>query len=115
MIQLLTSAIAFGTVILFGALGEILIERSGHLNLGIPGIMYLGAIGGLIASFMYENGGGASPVAGILLSMAACVVFAGIGGLIYAFLYSKSKTLAVPILVHMIGNSIGMLFMFMAH
>ncbi len=37
-----------------------------------------------------------------------------ISGLIYAFLYSKSKTLAVPILVHMIGNSIGMLFMFLA-
>ena len=86
MIQLLTSAIAFGTVILFGALGEILIERSGHLNLGIPGIMYLGAIGGLVASFLYENAGGASPFAGILLSMAACLVFAGLGGLIYAFL-----------------------------
>ena len=47
MTQLLQSAIIFGTVILFGALGEILTEKSGSLNLGVPGIMYLGGIAGL--------------------------------------------------------------------
>ena len=33
-ISLFTSAIAFGTIIMFGALGEILTEKGGHLNLG---------------------------------------------------------------------------------
>ena len=46
-ISLFQAAIMFGSVILFGALGEILTERSGNLNLGVPGIMYLGGIAGL--------------------------------------------------------------------
>ena len=40
--DLLHSAIVFGTVIMFGALGEIITEKSGNLNLGVPGIMYFG-------------------------------------------------------------------------
>ena len=44
----------FGTVILFGAVGEILTEKSGNLNLGVPGIMYLGGIAGLGGAFYYE-------------------------------------------------------------
>ena len=38
IVQLIQSAIQFGTVILFGAMGEILTEKSGNLNLGVPGI-----------------------------------------------------------------------------
>ena len=38
------SAVTFGTVILFGALGELITEGSGNLNLGTPGVMYLGGI-----------------------------------------------------------------------
>ena len=53
LIQLLQSAVVFGTVIMFGAMGEILTEKSGNLNLGVPGIMYLGGIAGLAASFFY--------------------------------------------------------------
>ena len=40
IVQLIQSAIQFGTVILFGAMGEILTEKSGNLNLGVPGIMH---------------------------------------------------------------------------
>ena len=86
LLALVNSAIAFGTVIMLGAMGEILIEKAGNLNLGIPGIMYLGAIGGLIAAFFYELGGGSSPVVGLLLSFLCCILFAAFGGLIYAFL-----------------------------
>ena len=86
ILALLNSAIAFGTVIMLGALGEILIEKAGNLNLGIPGIMYLGAIGGLVAAFFYELNGGQSPVVGLVLSLVCCLVFAALGGLIYAFL-----------------------------
>ena len=55
-VALFQAAIVFGTVIMYGAIGEILTEKSGNLNLGVPGIMYLGAIAGLAASFFYENG-----------------------------------------------------------
>ena len=37
-------AIGQGVAILFGATGEIVTEKSGNLNLGIPGIMYMGGI-----------------------------------------------------------------------
>ncbi len=55
-LTLFHSAVVFGTVIMFGALGEILTEKSGNLNLGVPGVMYLGGISGLTASFIYETG-----------------------------------------------------------
>ena len=86
LLALINSAIAFGTVIMLGALGEILIEKAGNLNLGIPGIMYLGAIGGLIAAFFYELNGGTSPIVGLILSFLCSMVFSAVGGLIYAFL-----------------------------
>ena len=41
LIALIQAAVVFGTVIMFGAVGEIVTEKSGNLNLGVPGIMYL--------------------------------------------------------------------------
>ena len=55
IIIFIQKAIAQGIGILFGALGEILTEKSGNLNLGIPGIMYMGGIAGLIGAFLYEK------------------------------------------------------------
>ena len=86
LISLFTSAVTFGTIIMFGALGEILTEKVGHLNLGVPGIMYMGGISGLLAAFFYQNAGGSSPILGLILSLLACFLGAALGGLIYAFL-----------------------------
>ena len=44
VINFIQRAILQGTPLLYGATGEILTEKSGNLNLGIPGIMYIGAI-----------------------------------------------------------------------
>ena len=55
LMALIHAAVTFGTVILFGALGEILTEKAGNLNLGVPGIMYLGGIAGLMGTFFYES------------------------------------------------------------
>lgn len=46
-------AIGQGVAILFGATGEIVTEKSGNLNLGIPGIMYMGGISGLMGAFFF--------------------------------------------------------------
>ena len=40
--------------LLFGSTGETLTEKSGNLNLGIPGIMYVGGIGGVIGAFLWK-------------------------------------------------------------
>ena len=48
-------AVMQGIPLLFGSTGEIITEKSGNLNLGIPGIMYVGGICGVIGSFFYEQ------------------------------------------------------------
>ena len=55
IIQFICRAILLGVPLLYGSTGEIITEKSGHLNLGIPGIMYVGAISGVVGSFLYEN------------------------------------------------------------
>jgi len=87
IISLFQAAIVFGTVIMFGALGEILTEKSGNLNLGVPGIMYLGGIAGLISAFFYESST-AEPNQFMCLVVAMLSAFAAsaLGGLIYSFL-----------------------------
>ena len=92
LISLIQAAIWFGTVIMYGASGEILTEKSGNLNLGVPGIMYLGGIAGLAGTFFYENiycvNHGVEPVAilCLLIALSCALAAAALGGLIYSFL-----------------------------
>ena len=58
MIDLVTfipRAVVQGIPLLYGSTGETLTQKSGNLNLGIPGVMYVGAISGVIGSFFYEQ------------------------------------------------------------
>ena len=87
IIRLLQSSVCFGTVIMYGAMGEILTEKSGNLNLGVPGIMYLGGISGLAAAFLYElNNPTPSALVCLLLSLLAAFLVSALGGLLYSFL-----------------------------
>lgn len=87
VIRLLQSSICFGTVIMYGAIGEILTEKSGNLNLGVPGIMYLGGISGLAASFFYEfNNPDPNGLVCLLISFLAAFLVSALGGLLYSFL-----------------------------
>ena len=81
-------AVMQGIPLLYGSTGEILTEKSGHLNLGIPGIMYVGAISGVAGSFLYEQGAKDSfhPFWGIVIPFLACLLGAFLMGLIYCFL-----------------------------
>ena len=81
------NAIAQGIGILYGATGEILTEKSGNLNLGVPGMMYMGGIAGLSGAVLYENAV-AEPIAivGMLISLLCAFVCAMLGGLIYSVL-----------------------------
>lgn len=89
MIMFIQRAIIQGIPLLFGATGEILTEKSGHLNLGIPGIMYTGAIGGVIGAFLYENAVGPeniNPALAIIIPLLCSIVLSLFMGLIYCFL-----------------------------
>ena len=87
IIAFLNAAIGQAIAILFGATGEILTEKSGNLNLGIPGIMYMGGIAGLMGAFFYENGNDApGGFAGVLIATGCALAASALGGLIYSFL-----------------------------
>ena len=55
IITFIQRAVVQGIPLLFGSTGEIITEKSGNLNLGIPGIMYIGGISGVIGAFGYEQ------------------------------------------------------------
>ncbi len=83
-------AVMQGTPLLFGSTGEILTEKSGHLNLGIPGIMYVGAISGVAGSFLYEHSVASAemlnPFLTIFIPLICSLIGSALMGLIYCFL-----------------------------
>jgi len=73
LIIILHAGLATGTILLFAAIGEIYAERSGILNLGVEGMMLLGAMAGFSTSLATGNawlGVAAAIIAGGILSMA---------------------------------------------
>ncbi len=87
ILTFLQQAIRQGIIILFGATGEIITEKSGNLNLGVPGIMYMGGIAGLMGGFFYENGV-AEPNGwvSVLISFVCAFLCAALAGLLFCFL-----------------------------
>ncbi len=90
MIEFLYSAIRLGTIFLLGSTGEILTEKSGHLNLGIPGIMCVGAATGCLADAIYINAlSSAEDINGfiaVIIALIASFLGSMIMGAIYCFL-----------------------------
>ena len=83
----ISASIIQGTPLLFGATGEIITEKSGNLNLGIPGIMYMGGISGIIGGYLYENFVEAPvPFLCVLISLISSILGSTLIALIYSFL-----------------------------
>jgi ABC-type uncharacterized transport system permease subunit len=76
-IIILQAGVASGTVLLFATLGEIFAERSGVLNLGVEGMMLIGAMSAFSVAVKTGN-----PWLGLLVSMVA----AGIISQVHAFI-----------------------------
>ncbi len=90
IVTFICRAILLGVPLLFGSVGEIITEKSGHLNLGIPGVMYVGAISGVIGSFMYENACGndianMNPFLSVCIPLLCSIIGSILMGLIYSF------------------------------
>lgn len=87
LITWLMRSISFGTIIMFGAMGEILTQKSGNLNLGVPGVMYLGGFGGFASAYYYEkNVSNPNAIVAVILAISVCLILSMFGGLIYSFL-----------------------------
>lgn len=77
LIPIFAAAITAGTPILYAALGELITERAGIMNLGMEGVMLVGAVAGFVAAVSFVN-----PWWGVLAAMLA----GGLMTLIHAFL-----------------------------
>jgi len=89
LINFIPRAVSQGIPLMYGSVGETITEKSGNLNLGTAGIMYVGGICGVIGAFSYETGVGTAnmnPFMGILIPLLSCLAGSLIMGLIYCLL-----------------------------
>lgn len=88
MIPFIISAIRLGMTLLFGSIGETITEKSGHLNLGLPGVMCVGAATGCYAEYIYLksfSGGGENPVLAVLIPLVATFIGGALMGVLFSF------------------------------
>lgn len=87
LVSFIPRAVMQGIPLLYGSTGEILTEKSGNLNLGIPGVMYVGGICGVIGSFFYEQS--ATPeTMNAFLAIGIPMLCSLLGSLLMGLLYS---------------------------
>lgn len=92
ILTFLVSAIKFGMVLLFGSTGETITEKSGHLNLGLPGVMCVGTACGCVAeAILFDIVGGRRQMdkisfLAVLIPILATLIGAALMGLIFSFL-----------------------------
>lgn len=92
IITFLVSAIKFGMVLLFGSTGETLTEKSGHLNLGLPGVMCVGTACGCVAeAILFDIVGGRRGLEkisflAVIIPLLATIIGGALMGLIFSFL-----------------------------
>ena len=76
IIATLNATVRAGTPLLFAVLGDILVERSGVMNLGIEGLMLIGAVSGFVASYSTGN---------LLLAVVLAMFAGAVLGAVHAF------------------------------
>ena len=76
-IKFLIAAVFAGTPLLFGTVGEIMNEKAGHLNLGVEGMMSMGACAGFMAGFLSDS---------LIIALLAAFGAGMFGAIIYAVL-----------------------------
>jgi simple sugar transport system permease protein len=84
---IINKSIVQGIPLLFGSTGEIITEKSGNLNLGIPGIMYVGGSTGILGAYLYEKYAAVpSPFWCIVIPLVSAILGSGLLALLYSFL-----------------------------
>ncbi len=114
VIKFFIAAVLAGTPLLFGTLGEILTEKSGNLNLGVEGMMFMGGVAGLAGSYYYELATPApSGLVSALIAIACAFLCAALGALLYSILTISMRAnqnvtgLALTIFGTGFGNFVG--------
>ena len=84
-LNFLVDSLAFGATFMYGSTGEIITEKGGHLNLGIPGVMCMGGAGGCLVLNMIGKSGLPGFLI-VILGILGAVAMSMLMGLIYSFL-----------------------------
>lgn len=84
-VSFIPRAVVQGIPLLYGSIGETLTEKAGNLNLGIPGVMYVGGISGVIGAFLYEQA--AEQNMNGLLAVAIPLLASLLGSLLMGLIY----------------------------
>ncbi|MGL1930564.1 MAG: ABC transporter permease [Desulfotalea sp.] len=104
IIPLLAATVQSGTPVLFATLGAIVNEKSGVLNLGVEGVMIVGALAGFLTS--YSTG---SPFLGLVAAGISGLLFASVHGVVCIWFQGNQVVsgLAITILGTGLANYIG--------
>ena len=87
LVSFIPRAVMQGIPLMLGCTGETITEKSGNLNLGTAGVMYVGGICGVIGAFLYENSGAEmNSFLTVAIPLLCCIVGSLLMGLLYCFL-----------------------------
>ena len=88
LIAFIKAAVLNGAPLLYGTSGEILTEKSGNMNLGVEGLMYMGGAFGLCGAWIYDRamGDAANGTVAVIISLLAAFLAGIAGSLIFSFL-----------------------------
>ena len=87
IVSFIPRAVMQGIPLMLGCTGETITEKSGNLNLGTAGVMYVGGICGVIGAFFYENSGAQmNSFLTVLIPLLSCIAGSLMMGLLYCFL-----------------------------
>ena len=87
IVSFIPRAVMQAVPLMYGCTGETITEKSGNLNLGTAGIMYVGGICGVIGAFLYENSGvEMNNFLTIMIPLLSCLLGSLLMGLLYCFL-----------------------------
>lgn len=77
LVSIISTAVVYAVTVLYAAIGEIFAERAGVMNLGLEGIMLMGAVSGYLVAVYKQN---------LALAMLTVVIVGAALGLVFAFL-----------------------------
>lgn len=76
VVPIFAGTLAAATPLIFAGLGELVVERTGVINLGVEGMMLIGAVAGFAFASGTGMGAGAGLLAGAVAGMLAALLFA---------------------------------------
>ncbi len=77
IISICSAAIVYACSILYAAVGEIMAQRAGVMNLGTEGIMLMGAVSGFMTAYYTKS---------LMVALLVVILVGGVLGVVYAFL-----------------------------